>query len=99
MPRQRTLGAELDSAAIAERGEANIVVATGASQFEMLANLLNSQTSPGIELLRFISTSMSACPSSTRRPFVSIFGKRFVSRLPMPLRIISLHKCRDGRCG
>ena len=34
-------GAELIRRAIGKRGEANIILATGASQFEMLENLVN----------------------------------------------------------
>lgn len=37
------LGAQLIQKAIQEKGEANIIVATGASQFEMLAHLVNEK--------------------------------------------------------
>lgn len=71
---------------IGERGEANIVVATGASQFEMLAELV---VAPGIEwgrvtafhLDEYVGLSQSH-PASFRR----YLEERFVSRLPSPLR-------------
>jgi len=57
---------------LAAKGEARIVAATGASQFEFLEALTSA---PGIDWRRvevFTSTSMSAYPFPTRQAFASI---------------------------
>ncbi|MDB5173955.1 MAG: Glucosamine-6-phosphate deaminase [Phycisphaerales bacterium] len=41
-----TAGAELIRRAVRERGRANVIVATGASQFEMLAELSQASDVP-----------------------------------------------------
>jgi glucosamine-6-phosphate deaminase len=79
-------GAELLRTALTERGAANIIVATGASQFEMLAALSES---PGIDWHRVTGFHLDEYvglrithPASFRR----YLWERFVSRLPLPLR-------------
>jgi glucosamine-6-phosphate deaminase len=79
-------GAELIRQAIAERGEANIIVATGASQFEMLARLseaagIDWHRVTGFHLDEYVGLSITH-PASFRR----YLWERFVSRLPLPLR-------------
>jgi glucosamine-6-phosphate deaminase len=79
-------GAELIRQAIAKRGSANIIVATGASQFEMLASLV---TQPGIRwdrvtgfhLDEYVGISISH-PASFR----AYLWERFHKQLPLPLR-------------
>lgn len=75
-------GAELIRATIATRGEARIVVATGASQFEMLARLV---VEPGIDWSRITAFHLDEYigigadhPASFRR-YLEV---RFVSKLP-----------------
>lgn len=78
--------AEVIRRSISERGEVNIVVATGASQFETLAELV---AAPDIDWSRvtvfhldeYVGLSQSH-PASFRR----YLQERFVSRLPAPLR-------------
>lgn len=78
-------GAAFIRDAIAARGEANIIVATGASQFEMLAELVRQ---PGIDwnkvtafhLDEYVGLSIDH-PASFRL----YLWQRFVSRLPQPL--------------
>jgi len=78
-------GAVLIREAIAQRGTANIIVATGASQFEMFDELVQE---PGIawpniigfHLDEYVGLAMSH-PASFRR----YLWERFVSRLPLPL--------------
>jgi glucosamine-6-phosphate deaminase len=79
-------GAEYIRQALAARGEANIIVATGASQFEMLAALvaepnINWNRVTGFHLDEYVGLSIDH-PASFR----GYLWHRFVSRLPLPLR-------------
>jgi glucosamine-6-phosphate deaminase len=72
--------------AIAKRGTANIIVATGASQFEMFEHLvrepeINWATVTGFHLDEYVGLPVTH-PASFRR----YLWERFVSRLPLPLR-------------
>src|SRR5215212_11814593 len=79
-------GAEHIRRAIAERGAANIIVATGASQFEMLGELvqqpnINWNRVTGFHLDEYVGLSIDH-PASFR----GYLWQRFVSKLPLPLR-------------
>jgi glucosamine-6-phosphate deaminase len=79
-------GAELIRQALAERGAANIIVATGASQFEMLASLseqpdIHWHRVTGFHLDEYVGLPITH-PASFRR----YLWERFVSRLPLPLQ-------------
>jgi len=79
-------GAEHIRRAIAERGTANIIVATGASQFEMLAQLvavpdINWNRVTGFHLDEYVGLPITH-PASFR----AYLWQRFVSRLPLPMR-------------
>jgi glucosamine-6-phosphate deaminase len=79
-------GAEHVRRAIAERGSANIIVATGASQFEMLAALvaepnINWNLVTGFHLDEYVGLAISHAAS-----FRGYLWQRFVSQLPLPLR-------------
>ncbi len=79
-------GAEHIRRAIAERGAANIIVATGASQFEMLAQLV---AEPGINWNRVTGFHLDeyvGLPIDHPASFRGYLWQRFVSRLPLPLR-------------
>jgi glucosamine-6-phosphate deaminase len=75
-------GAEIIRKAIAERGEANIIVATGASQFEMLAVLvkenINWNVVTGFHLDEYIGIDETH-PASFRK----YLKERFVSKVPL----------------
>lgn len=76
------LGAEAIRAALAERGHANIVVATGASQFEMLAALVRQEgidwsRVTGFHLDEYVSMAETH-PASFRR----YLKERFLTQLP-----------------
>src|SRR5215217_2430708 len=78
-------GAKHIRQAIAGRGEANIIVATGASQFEMLGELVQQ---PGIKWNRVTGFHLDEYvglaidhPASFR----GYLWQRFVSKLPLPL--------------
>lgn len=73
-------------AAIAERGEANIIVATGASQFETLQHLVQS---PGIawdKVTAFHLDEYVGIELTHPASFRLYLWKRFVSLLPLPLK-------------
>lgn len=79
-------GAQLLRDALHSRGEANIVLATGASQFELLETLvaapdLDWSRVTAFHLDEYIGLSVDH-PASFRR----YLRERFVQRLPMPLR-------------
>ncbi len=76
------LGAEAIRAAVAARGAANIVVATGASQFETLAALVRE---PGIDWARvtgFHLDEYAAFPETHPASFRRYLKERFTSQLP-----------------
>jgi glucosamine-6-phosphate deaminase len=79
------VGANLIRSAIVENGFANIIVATGASQFEMLAALV---TEPGISWNRVTGFHLDeyvGVPISHPASFRGYLWQRFLSRLPLPL--------------
>jgi glucosamine-6-phosphate deaminase len=81
-----TAGAEHIRQAIAERGNANIIVATGASQFEMLGELvqqpgINWNRVTGFHLDEYVGLAIDH-PASFR----GYLWQRFVSKLPLPLQ-------------
>jgi len=79
-------GANLIRQAIAERGESNIIVATGASQFEMLEALTKE---PGIQwdkVTGFHLDEYVGLPITHPASFRAYLWQRFVSKLPLPMR-------------
>ena len=78
-------GAEVVRRALKKRGEANIIVATGASQFEMLDSLVKQ---PGIawnHVTAFHLDEYVGLPITHPASFRRYLWERFVSRLPLPL--------------
>ena len=79
-------GAALIRHALATRGAANLILATGASQFEMMARLV---IEPGIDWHRvtvFHLDEYVGLPITHPGSFRRYLWERFVSQLPMPLR-------------
>ncbi len=79
-------GAECIRAAVAQHGQAAIVLATGASQFEMLEALTRERDIPwhrvtGFHLDEYVGLSILH-PASFRR----YLWERFVCKLPLPFR-------------
>ena len=77
-------GATYIRAAIAARGHADIIVATGASQFEMLSNLVQA---PGIDWSKvtvFHLDEYVALPEDHPAGFRKYLRERFIARLPTP---------------
>ena len=78
-------GAELIRSALARRGSAAIIVATGASQFDMLAALVKA---PGIDwsqVTAFHLDEYVGLDISHPASFRLYLWQRFVSQLPLPL--------------
>jgi glucosamine-6-phosphate deaminase len=79
-------GAERIRKAIAARGSANIIVATGASQFEMLEALVSE---PGINwnlVTGFHLDEYVGLPITHPASFRGYLWQRFISKLPQPLK-------------
>jgi glucosamine-6-phosphate deaminase len=79
-------GATLIQAAIADRGEANIVLATGASQFEMLDELVKSRAIDWQCVNAFHLDEYVGLPISHPGSFRLYLWRRFTSQLPVPLK-------------
>ena len=78
-------GAERIRAALKSQGQARIIVATGASQFEMLKALV---AEPGIDWSRVTGFHLDeyvGLPITHPASFRNYLWKRFVSQLPLPL--------------
>jgi glucosamine-6-phosphate deaminase len=79
-------GADLIRRAIADRGSANIIVATGASQFEVLAALVQEPKINWTCVTGFHLDEYVGLPILHPASFRAYLWKRFVSQLPLPLR-------------
>ena len=72
--------------AITDRGEANIIVATGASQFEVLEHLVQAQGIHWPAVTAFHLDEYCGMPITHPASFRLYLWKRFVSQLPLPLK-------------
>jgi glucosamine-6-phosphate deaminase len=79
-------GAQLVREAVAKRGVANIIVATGASQFEMFDALVQEPDIAWNRVTGFHLDEYVGLPIDHPASFRRYLWKRFVSRLPLPLR-------------
>jgi glucosamine-6-phosphate deaminase len=79
-------GAAAVRAALGERSRANIVLATGTSQFEMLDALVREPQIDWHRVTAFHLDEYVAIPVSHRASFRLYLWQRFVTRLPLPLR-------------
>jgi len=77
-------GAELVRQAIAGSGKANIVVATGASQFEMLGALVKAQGIDWAAVTGFHLDEYIGMPMTHPASFRKYLKERFVDPLPSP---------------
>ena len=79
-------GADKIRKAIAERGEARIIVATGASQFEFLEALVKE---PGIDWTKVTGFHLDeyvGIPVSHKASFRGYMRERFVAKTPQPMK-------------
>jgi glucosamine-6-phosphate deaminase len=72
--------------AIQTRGEANLIVATGASQFEMLSALVEEPDIDWTKVTGFHLDEYVGIPITHPASFRLYLWQRFVSKLPLPLR-------------
>ena len=79
-------GAEIIREAIAARGEARIIVATGASQFEVLEQLAAQRDIDWSRVTGFHLDEYIGLPITHAASFRRYLWERFVSKLPLPLR-------------
>ena len=77
-------GAERIRKALKERGEARVILATGASQFEMLKALLTQEGIDWSRVAMFHLDEYVGLPISHPASFRQYLWKRFVSKLPFP---------------
>lgn len=75
-------GAQLINEAIAQRNEANIIVATGASQFEMLASLIEEDID-WEKISAFHLDEYIGLPITHPASFRKYLKERFVSKVPL----------------
>ena len=79
------LGAKLIREAIRKNGKASIIVATGASQFEMIGQLVNEPRLDWPRVTAFHLDEYVGMPITHPASFRKYLWERFVSRLPLPL--------------
>ncbi|MDB4491535.1 glucosamine-6-phosphate deaminase [bacterium] len=79
-------GAELIREAIVARGHATIIVATGASQFEMLEALVGEPDIDWSVVTGFHLDEYVGIPITHPASFRKYLWERFVSKLPLPLK-------------
>ena len=76
-------------AALAARGEARIIVATGASQFEFLAALVKE---PGIDWTKVTGFHLDeyvGIPVTHKASFRGYMRERFVAKTPQPMKVFN----------
>jgi glucosamine-6-phosphate deaminase len=78
-------GANLIRRALKTNGVANIIVATGASQFDVLANLVKAQDIAWNNVTAFHLDEYVGLPIAHGASFRKYLWERFVSQLPLPL--------------
>lgn len=78
-------GAKLIRDAIRNRGHANIIVATGASQFEMIEALILEKNIDWTRVTAFHLDEYVGVPITHPASFRKYLWERFVSRLPLPM--------------
>jgi glucosamine-6-phosphate deaminase len=82
------LGASLIRETIKARGAANIIVATGASQFEMLNALVEEKNIAWDRVTAFHLDEYVGLPITHPASFRAYLWERFHRRLPLPLRAL-----------
>ncbi len=77
-------GAEVIRAALAARGVANVILATGASQFEMLGHLVQAEGIDWSKVTFFHLDEYVGMPITHEASFRKYLKERFVDQLPAP---------------
>ena len=76
--------------AIAEQGECRIILATGASQFEMLSALLEEKDIDWSAVTMFHLDEYVGLPASHPASFRKYLTDRFISKTPVPMKEVNL---------
>lgn len=87
--------------AIRSRGSANIIVATGASQFEVLGALVQEKEIDWTKVTAFHLDEYVGLPITHPASFRLYLWQRFVSKLPLPLagfHYVNAEKDPHGEC-
>ncbi|MDB5327266.1 MAG: glucosamine-6-phosphate deaminase [Phycisphaerales bacterium] len=79
------IGANHLRKALNERGQANLIVATGSSQFEMLQALVRAPDIEWNQVTAFHLDEYAGMPVTHPASFRGYLWKRFASQLPIPL--------------
>jgi glucosamine-6-phosphate deaminase len=79
-------GADLLRQALSDRGQANLIVATGSSQFETLAALAKSPDIRWDQVTGFHLDEYVGLPITHPASFRRYLWQRFLSQLPLPLK-------------
>ena len=79
------MGAGKIRAAIAEKGSANIIIATGASQFDMLQTLVKEEGIDWSKVTMFHLDEYVGLPESHPASFRKYIKERFLANLPSPI--------------
>ena len=83
-------GAQRIREAIAEKGECRIILATGASQFEMLSALLKEEGIDWSKVTMFHLDEYVGLPYSHPASFRKYLMERFVEKLPVKMKEVNL---------
>src|SRR5271170_3207266 len=78
-------GAALIRQTLKKHGRANLIVATGASQFEMLSHLVAAPNIAWNKITVFHLDEYVGIPLTHPASFRAYLWQRFVSKLPLPL--------------
>src|SRR6266480_1396827 len=78
-------GADLIRRALKKKGRANIIVATGASQFEMISHLVQAKDIVWNNVTAFHLDEYVGLAITHPASFRKYLWERFVSKLPLPL--------------
>ena len=76
--------------AIAEQGECRVILATGASQFEMLSALLKETGIDWSRVTMFHLDEYVGLPASHPASFRKYLLERFINKLPVPMKEVNL---------
>jgi glucosamine-6-phosphate deaminase len=82
-------GAEMIRRAIRDNGKANIVLATGVSQFEVLASLIAEPDIAWNKVTGFHLDEYIGMPITHPASFRKYLWERFVSKLPLPMAMFN----------
>ena len=94
--RAAAAGAELIRAAIQAKGQANVMVATGASQFEVLAELVKSPDIHWGRVVFFHLDDYINMPLTHAASFRKYLQERLVDKLPSPPKSFHFLDCSRG---